>query len=297
MKFNLALFLLASVFFLFSCGIKGNPKPPPIDRPSSVEDVKVKQVGGFVLVLFNYPKLYIDSRPLKEEIEFKVFRDYREIKVDIANSGTLYWFFDKLSEKQQCYEIIVKTKKMSSNPSKKVCIIPKSVPSNPFPDLVLENTDDGVLIKSYTLNKLNLYKVNSPDSFYPIFLTTFEGTFLDRQVAENTSYCYYYTFYLGENVESDYSNYFCITYRDTFPPAPATMGKLVLNEDGSATLIWNESSSKDVVGYVVYKSSKPILSIPVKTYYFIDKDYKEGDVYTVYAVDKANNKSKPLEIR
>lgn len=297
MVYRIGSLFLPLLFTVLSCGVKGNPKPPPIDQPSPITDIQIKQVGNFGLVIFRYPKLYIDSRPIKEDVEFRVFRNYQEIKVDVVKKDELHWFFDRLSEKQQCYEIMVRVKNRSSNPSKRVCIIPKTVTHPPLVELSLENRDEGILIKTNQSKKINLYRVNSPAEFNPIPFKVIEGEFLDSQVSVGRSLCYYYTFYLGDGVESDYSKSFCIIYMDTFPPEPPTMGKLIVNEDSSATIVWMESRSKDVVGYIIYKNSKPVLDQPVKTYFFTDRDYKEGDIYTVYSIDKANNKSQGLEIR
>jgi len=54
---------------------------------------------------------------------------------------------------------------------------------------------------------------------------------------------------------------------------------------------------KDVIGYLIYKNGKPITEIPIKTYYFIDNQYKNGDTYEIIAIDKAGNRSKPLKIK
>lgn len=289
--------LLSAVFVLASCGVKGNPKPPPVDKPSPVSWIMVKQVGDKGLLIFQHPKTYIDKRPIKEEVSFKIYKDHREINPDIYTSDNTYWFFDSLSDKQQCYEVFAKTSSQTSSPSQKVCITGKKVLINTPAPPSLKNTDDGILIEIPTDETVFIYKTTSPEKFNPLPYTQTQKTFLDTQVQENQTFCYYYTIKIAPNIESDYSKTACITYKDTFPPDPPTRGKLVVNEDGSATLIWQESSSKDTVGYIIFKNSEPLFDIPIKTYYFIDKTYKQGDTYKVYAVDKAKNKSKPLEIR
>lgn len=295
MKFRHVLLSVAVI--TASCGVKGNPKPPPVDKPSPVSIVTVKQVGQLAVIIFNHPETYIDGRPIKEEITFKVYKDSKETHIDISKHGNTYWFFDTLAEKQQCYEIFVKTSSKISSPSQKVCITGKKIQQIIPPEPSLKNTDDGVLVEVPVDEPVFIYRTISPQTFNPLPYIQTRKTFLDTQVQENQTVCYYYTIKIAQNIESDYSKTACITYTDTFPPEPPSRGKLVVNEDGSATLIWQESSSKDTVGYIIYKNSKPLVEIPVKTYYFIDRTYKEGDIYHVYAVDKARNKSQPLEIK
>lgn len=298
MRYSIVVFLLLSITILnISCGVKGSPKPPPTDKPLAITDIKIKQVGNFALVSFSYPKLYTDSRPIKEDIQFKIYRDLKEINVDISNRENIYWFFDKLLDKKHCYEIMVKTSKKVSQPSDKVCIIAKDIKNLQLNAPILENTDKGVLIKTNIDKTAILYKTHDTSEFSPIAYKEIKGILLDEEVSNNETVCYYYTLKIDNNIESDYSKTSCITYADTFPPAQPERGKLVVNNDGSATLIWQKSRSDDVVGYVIYKNSVPLVDIPFNTYYFTDRSYKDGDIYYIYAVDKAKNKSKPLEIK
>lgn len=296
MKYKAAA-LLTTVFIATSCGVKGNPKPPPVDKPSSVSIITTKQVGQLALIIFQHNKSYIDGRPIKDNIMFKVIKDYIEINPDIYTANNTYWFFDSLSDKQQCYQIFVKTSSQTSSPSQKVCITGEKIPQITPPSPSLKNIDEGVIVEIPVDDTVFIYRSIDEEKFYPLPYTQTKKKFIDTQLQENQTVCYYYTIKIAQNIESNYSKTACITYRDTFPPEPPTRGKIVVNEDGSATLIWQESSSKDTVGYIIFKNSKPIFDVPVKTYYFIDKTYKEGDIYQVYAVDKAKNKSQPLEIR
>lgn len=297
MKFKTIILLLSISFIALSCGVKGNPKPPPVDKPAPVSQITVKQVGQLGMVIFNYQNSYIDGRPIKEQINFKILKDNIQINPDIYSHENIYWFFDQLSDKQHCYEIFVKTKSMISSPSNKVCITGKKLHQITPQPPILKNTDEGVLVEIPLEDKVFLYKTPSQEKFSPIPYTEIQKSFLDTQVQENQTVCYYYTIKVAQNIESDYSKTACIIYKDSFPPDPPTRGKLIKNEDGSVTLIWQESNSKDTVGYIIFKNSNPLIDIPLKTYYFVDKDYKDGDIYHIYAVDKAKNKSEPLEIK
>ncbi|MEZ0323821.1 MAG: hypothetical protein ABWJ98_05895 [Hydrogenothermaceae bacterium] len=288
---------IAITGFIISCGVKGDLKPPPTDEPAPVKDISVRQIGKFGLIVFEYPGIYKDGRKIQENFQFEIYKDNRPYEEDIKNEGTQYWFFDQLSDGENCYQIIVNTKKKRSKISDKVCILPVKIDNYNLPALKLTNTNEGVLIKHQNRDLINLYKVNSSQQFTVNIYKQIEGEYLDTEVENGKTYCYYYTVYISKNIETDFSKTVCIEYRDTFPPNPPKNIKVIENEDGSATLIWQESDSKDVVGYLIYKNGKPIIETPIKSYYFTDRDYKEGDTYTIYAVDKANNKSIPVEVK
>ncbi|MEJ5172237.1 MAG: hypothetical protein WHT47_00830 [Hydrogenothermaceae bacterium] len=290
-------FFVAITGHTISCGVKGDPKPPPTDEPAPVTKISTRQIGKFGLIAFDYSGMYKDGRKIQENFHFEIYKDNKPYEADIKNEGNQYWFFDQLTDKESCYQITVKTKKNRSKLSERRCILPVKIDSYNLPDLKIINTDEGVLIKYQNRDLINIYKVNSPQQFTINIHKQIDREYIDTEVENGKTYCYYYTVYISKDVESDFSKTVCIEYRDTFPPNPPTKLKIVKNEDSSATLIWQESNSKDVIGYIVYKNGKPILDIPTKSYYFIDKDYREGDTYTIYAVDKAYNKSTPVEVR
>ena len=119
---------------------------------------------------------------------------------------------------------------------------------------------------------------------------------MDTNVKLNKSYCYYITNVLFPKIESEKSDTVCIIYKDIIPPKPPENGDIVL-EDGKAIILWDESPSKDVIGYKIYKNGKELVNTLIKAYFFIDRTYKKGDRYIIIAVDKAGNKSKPLFIK
>jgi hypothetical protein len=290
--------LLTLTLIISACGVKGNPKPPPSFTPSPIENVYVKQYGNNPLIYFYYDKKYTDSNPIKEDIYFVIYKNEKRINPQILSKENLYWFIDTFEKKESCYKVVVKTKRRESLPSKVVCISKKEISSLQLNPPKLELVEDAVEIYLPAVNyPKNIYKVNSKEEFIPTASYTADSEkFVDQNVELDKEYCYYYTLSLANSVETEKSPTVCTVFKDIFPPNPPKRGKIIVKEN-QATLIWEESDSKDVVGYLIYKNGNLLNQIPLKTYYFTDKSYKKGDTYKVIAVDKANNKSLPLEIK
>jgi hypothetical protein len=290
-------FLLILLLTAFSCGVKGNPKPPPTITPKSVEDLTIKQYDGKFLIYFNYSPLYTDDRPMKEDFKFIIYKNSKKFDVSLFKKDNTYWLFDSIESKETCYQVQVKTKHKESTLSKPVCIVGKAINIEKPKPLLISIVEDGLKLTIPENGTFNIYKVKDESDFYliPYKKVIKEKEFIDTNVELDKRYCYYYTA-LIDDVESEKSDTVCQTFKDIFPPLPPENGKLIVDKN-EATIIFEPSKSKDVVGYIFYKNSKIINNTPIKTYYFIDNDYKPGDVYYVEAVDKAGNKSQKLEIK
>ena len=293
-----SLFLLLA-FILISCGRKGAPLPPISKKPLDVNSIKLKQQGDYIVVSWHYIPKYDDNRPLKE-FSFKIYLNDEEINPKLWHKENLYWFSYKipLFRKEYCFNIYVKSKDELSDSSPIECIIPSSdFPATPeITDIELK--EDGLLIKWIGEGKnTNIYKSN--DEIIPPIpdkKINNKGYYFDKDLQFNKKYCYYLTVENDKEVESNKSNTVCKRFEDIFPPEPPSDFKLLKKGD-DYYLIWDNSPSKDVIGYIIYKNGKPLFNIPIKTYFFIDKDYKDGDKYYIVAVDRAGNKSKKVFLK
>ncbi len=287
--------LLIFTIFIASCGVKGNPKPPPSNIPSPISQLYAKQYGEDIIIYFQYIPTYKDGRAIEKPINFKIYKDNKLFDKKIFNNQNYYWFFDNVSEKESCYTVVVEIEKNKSG-SKVVCFKGKKVETPKPKGLNVEIVEEGLKISLDEDNPVYLYKVDKEDAFIPIpykKLTTKD--YIDKDVQLDKTYCYYYTIMI-DDIESEKSKTVCKTFKDLFPPLPPENGKLIV-EDNKAIIIFDESKSHDVIGYIFFKNGKKINDIPIKTYYFEDKDYKPGDTYQIIAVDVGGNLSKPLEIK
>ena len=104
-------------------------------------------------------------------------------------------------------------------------------------------------------------------------------------------------------IESDERPAFCVTLKDTFPPA-APKGLSSVASDGAISLIWEPSTEKDLAGYLVLRAVtpatalEPVTSAPIQATNFEDK-VQPGIryVYAIVAVDTAGNRSAPSNRR
>lgn len=298
---KLFAFLTVSVFFLNGCGVKGYPKPPRSFNISGIKEINVKQMGEYLVIYWYYKKVYEDGMPIKEKLNFYLLSNDEKSKVNPYKNGDLYWVVEPIKnfENKICYKVSVRTvKTLKEKISNYVCIKPEKNYPVLTTKLNLFLKEDGILLnwkKMY--EQVNIYRNENSNLIPPIPYKIVKNSseFLDKNLELNKKYCYYIT--ISKNgVESSSSKIVCKKYVDKFPPLPPTDGN-ILKENGKIVIVWEESPSKDVIGYLIYKNGKIVSEIPIKSYYFIDRSYKSGDYYEIVAVDKAGNRSKPLKIK
>lgn len=108
----------------------------------------------------------------------------------------------------------------------------------------------------------------------------------------------------GMTVKSEPSPRACVTFRDTFPPAPPT-GLAAVASEGGINLIWTAGTEADLAGYLVLRARaagetlQPLTAAPIAGTSYRDTTVEPGRqyVYAVQAVDRAQppNASKPSE--
>ena len=106
----------------------------------------------------------------------------------------------------------------------------------------------------------------------------------------------------GAKLESEDSAPKCVTFVDTFPPAPPK-GVQAVPSEGAISLIWDANTEKDIRGYIVLRglastgTLQPIMLQPIQETSFQDR-VQPGlrFVYAVQAVDTAGNVS-PMSVK
>jgi hypothetical protein len=255
-----------------------------------------KQQGDNIVVIWKYNPTYDDGRPLKN-FKFIVYRDGDPINIIINKKGNMYWFLYPIDifNREYCFFIEVKADDKVSEPSKNTCIITK-LGFPPTPKLKnVKLLESGLELEWKGKGDITYIYRGDDTNIVPIPVKKIEnnGKYLDTSLDFNKKYCYYVTTSYKNSPESNPSNVLCKEFVDIFPPKPPSNFKIIKKGD-DYYLFWTESPSKDVIGYLIYKNGKPLFSIPIKTYYFIDKNYKKGDKYYIIAIDRAGNKSKKV---
>lgn len=290
--------LLLALLIVSGCGVKGGPYPPLTDAPETVKKVSIKQQNGELVVYWNYIPKYADGRKMTENFRFEIYSFEHRIIKKIKKSGNLYWFRLPFSqEKEYCFRFKVSTRKASSVFSRYFCYIPTFNYPKLKPEFEISIVREGMKLE-WKNSKMRTDIYRSPDRvYYPVPVKVLkDNSYIDRQVKENVRYCYYITYEDRNGVESSPSDIKCRVYRDIFPPEPPRNPKII-KKNSKIYLIWTESSSKDVIGYIIEINDKPVNKTPVKTYILQIPDYKKGEVIKIYAVDKSGNKSSPAILK
>ncbi|WP_456381842.1 hypothetical protein [Persephonella sp.] len=294
--FKFAVFSVALI--TAGCGVKGSPQPPFTTAPETVKDVKIKQQDGQLVVYWRYTPLYADGRKMDERFRFEIFTlDHRVVK-KINRKGNLYWFTYKFSsDREYCFRFQVITSKNKSRYSRYFCYIPTLNYPREKPEISLSIVEEGIKIEwNITQLKINIYRNDRP-VYYPIPYTAVDRgySFTDKKVVSGKNYCYYLTFEDRNGVETEPSPIKCITFRDIFPPLPP-QNPQIIQKDGVYYLVWSDSPSKDVKGYMIYVDGTPVTPRPVRDYIIELPWIKKGSVITIVAVDRAGNRSRPVTL-
>ena len=286
-------FLAATV----ACGVKSSPQPPLSYTPEKVQSITLKQQGDILYIIWQYSGRYIDGRKIGK-FKQQILLNEKIKPLKIHKSNGYYWAKLKLDNqkgKELCFQIKVITKKESSVSNLK-CIKPIKTPLQSL-SFSLKQTQNGVKLNFNSKGKeILVYKGSSKEEIPPIiYAKTQTDHFLDKDVKNKNKYCYYITQKLG-NVESTPSDTKCITFLDTYPPPPPKNVSYVIKQK-KLYIFWDLPKDKDIIGVIIEKKGEKILNVPIKSYYFIDTSFKKGDIYTIYTVDKAGNKSKPVYLK
>jgi hypothetical protein len=290
MKIFKAVLLLTSIFYI-GCGVKGSPKPPNEKESINFLIEDVKQQGNLVVFYWKTnKKLNIQNT--------KVILNDKILNTSIYHLDNFYWIDYKFTDFNKEYCFFVKTTIANDVYNSQIrCIKPqKYTIIHDKVKLILKN--DGILLKwNEKYQNVNIYRGNSYIEILPIPYKQIknENNYFDKDVSLNKVYCYYITTTIN-NIETNRIYSECIKFEDIYPPHPPS-NLTYLIKDNNLTIIWEPPSDNDVIGYLIYKNGKLLTNFLIKGYYFIDNHFKKGDVYAIYSVDKASNKSKPAYLK
>ncbi len=144
----------------------------------------------------------------------------------------------------------------------------------------------------------NLYKVAGEQDTSLVNHTRGNRFLSDDEVDVGNEYTYFATAVDSAGNESDPTPHQEILMRDSSPPASVRNLQAVALDEG-VTLRWEPSSSDDIEGYIVKRSSlrngqyEALHDEPLTDVDWTDEDGEAGKWYRVYAVDTSGNKSRP----
>ncbi len=307
-----------SCLLLASCAKVGDPLPPLVRHPETVDDLRVVQVGDQVQIVFSLPPEEIErvevyrqcgiDPSLTEEAEAtaRLQRD----QLSPYHEGNEFVFEDNPGLNQTCiYGLRFANSQNRRSPfSNFVQTIP--LPSARPPTALRYQVHQDQIVLNWDPPTENIdgsrppkivgYLVNSKHR-----VSTAEYAQLEFQFGEVQSYRVQ-SINRDANplILSPFSNTLSIIPRDEFPPAtPIDISAFVL--EGKVHILWDENKEADLEGYFLYSGTdvnrleRSSSSITINRY--VDESVLPGQTYyyQISAVDQVGNegsKSEPVSV-
>ena len=306
----------ALVVFLSSCGYVGcgyvgDPKPPTLDLPSKVIDLRAMELGKLVVVNFTLPPLTTEGLELKgvRSIELRVVSgaNTRVLPVPPRDTGLIDFKFpvEDWAGKSVSLSVRATGPKRKTSDWSNVFAFPVAAPLGIPTGLTAVATGEGV--------RLN-WSGNSPH--YRVFRSSSQSaatppskiadadmpTYVDGSAEFGMPYTYYVQGFNGDFNQSEVSMTVEIVPKDTFPPA-VPQGISAVGSTDAIELSWERNTESDFVGYNIFRAivgtgtanggafEKIAEKIPTPNY--TDRRVMKGVMYNyaVSAVDETGNES------
>jgi fibronectin type 3 domain-containing protein len=296
--------LLRSVVLLVllaaACGKVGDPKPPIVRIPQSVNDLKVVQSGYHVTLFWTNPAKYVDNNPATDLSSVRIKRNGVEVLIPAGPAGQAQSQDIPISnddlEKDLLFTVQVTSQRgKSSEESNMVQIRPRDVPGIPRTITFLVDRRSITLDWQAPERNANLadgYLVRRSDRPDAVFVQ--KTQFKDTQYEDGMTYKYTVTAVrvAAERIPGLGSVSVDVLAKDEKGPAPPT-GLRIQPFDPGMLLEWDASPEEDLKAYLIYRSDQPDLPIySDRANVYHDQSYRPGLSYELEAEDVFDNKSK-----
>lgn len=293
------------VLFLSSlatgCAYVGDVRPPLLEIPDRVTDLRAAEYGDRIAVEFTLPPLTTEGETLKnvQRIELHV-NDGEDHMIPIPPRDTGAIAFDTpvaafVGKHVTLAVFIAGSKGKLSVPSNVVALDvhpPLATPAN----VAAANSPKGVLL-SWTGNAPHYRIYRALSSGSPARLGESDmPTYEDATAAMGTAYRYFVQALDGDQHQSEVSSAASVTPQDEFPPA-VPEGLAGVPGVGAIELIWQRNTEDDFAGYNVYRAAAggafEKIAGPIDAPAYSDHDIEAGKAYryTVSALDRTGNES------
>lgn len=304
LRFAPVIVACTSALLSFSCGYVGDPRPPSLNIPVTINDLRVAEIGDRIRIEFTVPKVTTDNVPIREIGAVEIFANEDKVPNAIAAVGPAKADADAARYAGQTIAIRVRVAsekgRWSDWASKTLEVRPPlSLPA----DFTARASAEGVLLEwKSPAKRARVFRRLGPQ-FLEVAIA--EGNrWVDRDAKFGQTYAYQVETIDGE-ARSERTQVQEITPVDTFAPAvPA--GLTAVAGIGSIELAWDRNPESDLAAYRVYRapaasSDWRMISGQSPAAAFSDRDVKSGVAYryAVSAVDQNGNesaKSAPVEM-
>lgn len=293
------------------CGYVGDPKPPALEIPSRVTDLRAAEYGSKILVEFTLPALTTEGLALTKvrsvELRVSAGAASQNVNLKAAGPGSIH---DEIGAGEWIGKDVLLTVR-ATGPKGKTSEWSNAVPlavgapiATPV-NLVAENVMEGVRLRW-----------QGPGPRYRIFRAlagpasdrlaeSDQPEYVDKTTNYGATYRYFVQAITADDLrQSEISEVVAITPRDDFPPAvPA--GLSAVAGVGAIELAWQRNTEDDFRGYNVFRSTEGAafekVAVLIDAPAYSDRQVEAGKRYryTVSSVDEAGNesaRSEPVEV-
>jgi hypothetical protein len=279
------------------CGNKGTPQPPLSRTPSAPYISIIQQSYKNPVVVWTPVVTFSDGRKLSlpGKVLYTVNINFGKRKIRTREHFLLDPLPISIGEKR-CYSVKAIYEGYESKPSEPVCITGGQPPEN-VPRVKSIKAGDRYITISLEPEpeySVEVFK-NAALPYTEPFKTLPPGvsTFKDRNVKNGIGYTYRFRF-SKNGIKGKLSKPVTVTPVDTVPPLPPGSPVMLRREKG-CLVIWEPSSSPDVVGYRILIRGKQFSTERNRIYFYFSK-CPTGDLFVV-SVDESGNLSKPVKIK
>ncbi|HTD43959.1 MAG TPA: hypothetical protein VK687_07245 [Bryobacteraceae bacterium] len=302
---------LGLLVLLSGCGYPGDPRPPTLEIPSRVTDLRAAEYGANILVEFTLPALTTEGLALTKvkSLELRVSAGAASQNVDLktAGPGPIH---DEIPANEWIGKDVLLTvratgpKGKTSEWSNAVPLsvgVPLAMPAN----LVAENVAEGVRIRWQGGGPRYRIFRSLADQPPDRLAESDQPEYVDKTTSYGSVYKYFVQAVTADDLrQSEISEMAAITPRDEFPPAvPA--GLSAVAGVGAIELAWQRNTEDDFRGYNVYRSTEGAMFEKVAALIdapaYSDRQVEAGKRYryAISSVDQAGNesaRSEPVEV-
>jgi len=298
---------LLCMLWLAGCASVGPPKPPALDIPTRITDLRAAEYGDQIVVQFTIGALTTDGLALTSvkavELQVAGGGPPRILHVPAKMPGPVDHEFAAKDWVGKQVTLMVRATgpkgKASdwSNPVTLAVGVPLATPAN----LQAVSDPKGVRLTwsgSFGSGEAGRYRIfrGSGEAMPERLAESDKPEYLDTAVDFGSPYRYFVQGLAGELRQSEISAIAGITPMDVFPPSvPAEL--MAVAGVNSIELAWRPNTEEDLAGYQVYRSTgggaPERIAGPVDAPNFSDRTVEIGKKYsyTITAVDRTGNES------
>lgn len=295
---------LCCILWLSSCAYIGAPKPPALDIPTRITDLRVAEYGDQVLVQFTIGTLTTDGLALTSvkavELRVAAADSPQVLPVAVKGPGPVDHEFPAKDWVGKQVTLTVRATgpkgKASewSNPVVLAIGVPLATPAN----LKAVSDPKGARLTWSDALGSGHYRIfrGSGDAMPQRLAESDKPEYLDTTVDFGSPYRYFVQALAGESRQSEISAMVSVTPIDEFPPAVPN-GLTAVAGVNSIELAWQPNTEEDLAGYQVYRSTgggaPERIAGPVDAPNFSDRTVEIGKKYSyaITAIDRTGNES------